>query len=591
MAESRAHPFHFGDLPGWLHLPDGPARGPAIVLCNAAGGEMICAYAGWRTLAVMLADAGMPVLRFDYDGTGNAPGDDRLPDRLGAWSHSITKAIDEMKRLCGVSAVVLVGLRLGATLALRAARGRTDIAGFVLLAPIRSGKAHARELSALARMNRRRADDAEPDDDEIGGIGVNGFFFSDETLNALKAVTFADDAAGIACPCLIMDRDQGTLDALSTGLGPSVTKAVFAGYDRFMVSPTASRPPQADWAIIRDWCSGLPSAPRPVALAPPIDGAQSIVGDGWSEEPHMFGKDQRLHGRMTWPARQPAGDVCVVLPNAGRNCHMGWGRGSVEMARALARAGIPVFRFDTAAIGDSPAWPDGPAEVLYDPSQQADLKAALDHLAAHDFKRFCMAGSCSGAFLSLRCALTDARIGSLMLTNILRFHWTLGDNLEVAEAQSYKPTDAYRALLTSGDTWRRLFAGKIDVMGIGATLVRRAARGGVALMRNTLARTGLIDTPEREAMRWMQALSARGVDTQFTYSVDDPGLAELQHYFGSNGQALTRSGLARISMIPNADHNLSERRARIAVLRLVQAQASCLQSGPSTAAAGSLPAS
>src|SRR6267378_4565458 len=73
----ESQPLYFGpeDRPlfGWLHAPAAASR-PALglVICNPFGNEAICAHRSLRHLAERAADAGIPALRFDYDGTGDS---------------------------------------------------------------------------------------------------------------------------------------------------------------------------------------------------------------------------------------------------------------------------------------------------------------------------------------------------------------------------------------------------------------------------------------------------------------------------------------------------------------------------------------
>ena len=128
----RVQPLPFGPSGaqhlGWLHTTHAPSP-RAIVICPAFGYEAICTQRTLRHLAAALATAGLPTLRFDYHGTGDADGDDTDPDRVAAWLTSIHLAVDAARAATGAGEVVLIGLRLGALLALHASENRTDIAG------------------------------------------------------------------------------------------------------------------------------------------------------------------------------------------------------------------------------------------------------------------------------------------------------------------------------------------------------------------------------------------------------------------------------------------------------------------------------
>src|SRR5918992_3821916 len=112
------NPFFFGSsqqpLYGVYHPPK--ARVPrriGVVLCYPLWQEYMRAHRAFRQLAILLAKAGFPVLRFDYFGTGDSGGDSESGD-VAQWTADVCTAIDELKDTAGVRSVSLVGLRVGA---------------------------------------------------------------------------------------------------------------------------------------------------------------------------------------------------------------------------------------------------------------------------------------------------------------------------------------------------------------------------------------------------------------------------------------------------------------------------------------------
>src|SRR4029079_18089058 len=142
-------PTFFGpaDRPlfGWVHHAPAGAASLGLVVCNPFGYEAICAHRTLRHFAQTAAAAGVPALRFDYDGTGDSAGGDRDPGRVAAWVASVGAAIDALRAATGVGAVCVLGFRFGALLGALAASSRDDVAGFVAIAPVTSGKAYLRE--------------------------------------------------------------------------------------------------------------------------------------------------------------------------------------------------------------------------------------------------------------------------------------------------------------------------------------------------------------------------------------------------------------------------------------------------------------
>lgn len=127
-----------------------PARRTAVLICAPFGHEYIRAHRTLRQLAIALSDRGHDVLRFDYFGCGDSAGEVHDAD-IGQWLGDVTAAIDELKAIARVARVCLVGLRLGGTIAVRAAEGRDDVDAVFLWDPIDDGAAYLAELEHLQR--------------------------------------------------------------------------------------------------------------------------------------------------------------------------------------------------------------------------------------------------------------------------------------------------------------------------------------------------------------------------------------------------------------------------------------------------------
>src|SRR5919201_1417748 len=87
-----------------------------IVLCYPGPQEYNVAHLAFRKLAGLLARRGWHVLRFDYRGTGDSAGASDEGDPT-LWIQDLRAAVAELKDIAGISAVSVVGLRLGAAVA------------------------------------------------------------------------------------------------------------------------------------------------------------------------------------------------------------------------------------------------------------------------------------------------------------------------------------------------------------------------------------------------------------------------------------------------------------------------------------------
>jgi len=115
-------PFYFGAIDRQLFglfQGAGPSAARAVLLCNPYGQEAIRTHRMYRVLADRLVRAGYDVLRFDYFATGDSAGDDAQGE-LVQWTEDIGRAHAELVRRSSTDRVTWVGVRLGATLAIRA---------------------------------------------------------------------------------------------------------------------------------------------------------------------------------------------------------------------------------------------------------------------------------------------------------------------------------------------------------------------------------------------------------------------------------------------------------------------------------------
>ncbi len=116
------------------------------MLCNPIGQEYIRSHRSFAQLAAKLGEAGFHVLRFDYYGTGDAYGDfqDASPEQ---WLADVSLAVEEIQDYGDIASVALVGLRIGATLALIAASRIPAITDLVLWDPVTDGANYLQEIN------------------------------------------------------------------------------------------------------------------------------------------------------------------------------------------------------------------------------------------------------------------------------------------------------------------------------------------------------------------------------------------------------------------------------------------------------------
>lgn len=536
---------------GWYHAPAAPARGLAVVLCPPAGYEAICSYPTYVQLARSLAGAGFPVLRFDYRGTGDSAGDERDPGQLAGWLASIEAAVQQARRRSGAAGVALFGVRLGGTLAVTAAARLGGVDGLVLWAPCATGKAWTREL---------RASGSEVGNGELLAFG---HAYTPETLHDLQSLDATQPAARPAPVVLVVTRDdlpaEGPLPRALRQAGCSVRVEHWPGYAAMVGEPRTGVLEPATLASLQAWLRSLPAAAQRLALggvAPDAALPARLMGSV-REETWLLGPERSLCGMFAEPAAASAdarrSDIGIVLLNVGGNHRVGPHRFYVTAARAMVAAGYRVLRLDIGGIGDSAPQPGKPWANLYDADSVADVRAAIDALAARGCREFVLMGICSGSYLSFQAALADARVDGVVLMNSRLLEWTPGhadDGWHDSMQHYAKSTDWYRRALLRPATWLRLLRGQVDLRLVGG----RFLAVGKARLRRLLP----VASARAESLHGkMKRLCRRGADVLMVVSDADDARDYMEFHFGAGGSRMRAHPNFRMAYVPQADHTFS----------------------------------
>ena len=547
---------------GWLHDADGDV---AVVLCGAQGYEELCTQRGWYELAQSLAERGFPTLRFDYAGCGDSLGSDTDHARLPAWQDSIAQAVAFVRETLGVTKVVLVGLRLGALLAMQHALGDPAIAGVALLGAPVSGRGWAREMQMLAKVVGVPPEDAAPWPKLPDGFELGGFRYLDETLTSLAALPKTADLLAVlaARHCLVLEK----VPSAGSDRPPNHIALPFDGYDTYCIDRMFSVVPDSALRAVGDWLEQHWPQPRSGPVTRRALPNANLSGAGFAERLVQFGLGAALAGIICTPAaHSPA--KAIIITNTGANHHIGWGRGTVELARGLAQNGIATLRLDLAGLGNSATLPSRASPPLYTADAVADVQAAVDWLKAAGFAQIGVLGACSGAWLALRSALADPRIGFAIMINLNRFVWPQGACIEDAVRNVYRSSRAYASKATDPRSVLRLLRGEVAAGAIARALLGRAARKLKALYRRAAMRLPLLNASTNIPRQMLQQLAAQGTRALFIYGNHDGGLNDIELHFGSP-QAVTKITGMQFAKVCDADHNFSPALSRLALFEIV----------------------
>lgn len=210
--------FHFGGgrqrLFGcWHRASQGRARGVGVVLCYPLSGEYFRSHRAFRRLGTLLHDAGFDVLRFDYSGCGDSSGESE-DCRLFHWRRDVGQAIDALRQRSGCDRVAVVGLRLGATLALQATASRHDVAALILWDPIVDGREY---LDGLQQHGLADLNAAPP---EVMGAALSVRMCADLAAVALSGTSPTDLPRTLVVDAGEEEPDE-RLAALAQSLSPT----------------------------------------------------------------------------------------------------------------------------------------------------------------------------------------------------------------------------------------------------------------------------------------------------------------------------------------------------------------------------------
>lgn len=143
--------------------------------------------------------------------------------------------------------------------------------------------------------------------------------------------------------------------------------------------------------------------------------------------------------------------VGVVIVVGGPQYRAGSHRQFVQLARDLARDGLPTLRFDCRGMGDSRG-----ARRTFE-SIDDDIRVAIDALqaAVPAVRRVILWGLCDGATAAMMYAASDARVAGLVLAN----PWARASDTESRTLLWHY----YLRRAFSAAFWRKLLTGEVRV--------------------------------------------------------------------------------------------------------------------------------
>ncbi len=198
-------------LCGVLYRPDRGASASGLVMCHPLLEERKSAQRVMVEAARAFASAGIAVLRFDYRGCGDSTGN---LDAFGCedWRADIATAVRFLTEQTAAKPLGLLGLRLGASLAMEAAAAHPVLARFLVLwEPILNGRRHldqelrrklVNEMVTFGQSRTTRAGLLK--DLETGlAIDVDGYSLTPRLFSDIGAIDLLKAAPRVTCKTLL----------------------------------------------------------------------------------------------------------------------------------------------------------------------------------------------------------------------------------------------------------------------------------------------------------------------------------------------------------------------------------------------------
>ncbi|WP_395740778.1 alpha/beta fold hydrolase [Prosthecobacter sp.] len=556
----------------WLHAAAGTVGAHGVVICPPLGHEQVHSHRTLRHLADRLAARGFAVLRPDYLGTGDSDGTEEDPHRLATWLVNVNDAAEWLRNTAGCQKISLVGLRMGAALAVLHAQHH-EVENLVLWSPIVKGRRYVRELTALSQTAQLAAGSSS------NCVEAMGFVYTRETLDALAKIDLL--SGGVHCRNVLIAShtsaggDSALLEHLCQQ-GMVAEQKVLPGYEGMMAEPHDTVVPQEALQDIEEWMvsKAPPSAPgRRAAPSPGMISMQVSSPAALREFPLRISRAPDLFGIMTEPVEFSDSLPWIVMLNAGAAYRIGPGRLHVQLARQLAALGYPCLRFDLNGLGDSVLAEQGKENDAYAATAFRDVAAVCDFLHAREPGRpIVLMGLCSGAYVAFQSAvqLRHPAIIESVLINPLVFFWREGMIINDTNTEQLVAWREYWRSIFKWSQWKMLLTGKTRT-GFAGSVKRFASH-----LLPRLPKPGRLDAPSAEAAPQcdyghpprkdlpgdLQRVAAAARRLVMFVSDNDPGHFLLMYQARRKATQLMKQGSLQCFFVPEADHTFSTAQAR-----------------------------
>jgi len=185
-----------------------PAWG--LLFCDPFAEEKKCAHRVLVEAARIFCEADIGCVRFDYRGTGDSPGEfaAATPER---WVEDILAAVEFARQHLRVKTLGLLGLRLGASLALQAANAGGGVDFLVLWEPVINGKQYLAQNLRRSMIKAMLTDDDKFDAGNVRRaheqdiFDFDGYAISAEMRHQIESLDLLAAEPSFSGPALVVN--------------------------------------------------------------------------------------------------------------------------------------------------------------------------------------------------------------------------------------------------------------------------------------------------------------------------------------------------------------------------------------------------
>ncbi len=455
------------------HRPDPPRPGRlGVLLCPPLAEEKNKARRRLVELARLVCSRGCDVLHPDYLGTGDSTGCFEGTG-IATRKRDIFAGMEYLRQQ-GAARIVLLGLRLGGTLAAEVAESAPELFGLGLIFPVVDGREYLRsilrrtlliEMYAAGRVSGRLSELMARSATET--LDVEGFRFTPAFCVQLGELALLQRPRRYRGQVLLLHspavpRSRVELEKLGQRYLEAGAEATLAAVrsEPFWHLHESVRCHEISAAILR-WLDELPaSGGRPPDPAPgeaaPAGRLRIDVAGGNEQQVSIPVAGGRLSAMVHTPSGwQPGVGTAIVLIHGWGGYRIGPHRMFVNAARRLGALGYLCLRIDLRGRGSS----SGNYEDICEATVQEDAQAAIDAVRRrHQPRNLVLLGQCLGASSSFWVKGIDGRI-----------MWSAPPLAHHARAEVTRLWWVLRTYARKGldyRTYQRLLTGRVDLAAI-----------------------------------------------------------------------------------------------------------------------------